>query len=339
VNEAKPRIEWIDQAKGWGMILVIAGHSSYLELPHLLIYSFHVPFFFALSGWLYNPLRYARFSDLARARLNTLVIPYFLYSAIGYVGLVCGLVAGHNPRGLSLLAPVKSTLLEVRNSTPYNGTLWFVACLLVTEFGFHWILRLCRRNGAIAFVASLVPLVLILRFPRLLPFPFPWSLDVACVAVFFFAFGHLIRTVSNAEAFGTWSRRILVPVLLVWSLAALRGGDVDMYMDNYRTPILFVVAALSGVLAAFLVVPMLPRSKGIGFVGRHSLVVLALHQWLAFNIIRALASRLFPGGFPPQIWVQVLVSVGYTLGSIAILWPICLAFDRWAPVLVRGRRG
>lgn len=54
------RLIWADSLKGWLMILVILGHAIQAVLKeecyqsHLwnLIYSFHMPSFMAISGWL-----------------------------------------------------------------------------------------------------------------------------------------------------------------------------------------------------------------------------------------------------------------------------------------------
>ena len=56
----KARLIWVDSLKGWLMLLVILGHAIQSALSkdcydnHLwnLIYSFHMPAFMAVSGWL-----------------------------------------------------------------------------------------------------------------------------------------------------------------------------------------------------------------------------------------------------------------------------------------------
>lgn len=62
----RQRIVWADSLKGWLMILVVLGHSiqcllsDECEKDHLwnMIYSFHMPAFIAVSGWLaYRPDR------------------------------------------------------------------------------------------------------------------------------------------------------------------------------------------------------------------------------------------------------------------------------------------
>ena len=57
---AKERLIWADSLKGWLILLVILGHAIQSTLgancdnSHLwnLIYSFHMPAFMAVSGWL-----------------------------------------------------------------------------------------------------------------------------------------------------------------------------------------------------------------------------------------------------------------------------------------------
>ena len=49
------RINWVDMARGYGIILVIIGHieSFGTQWDHVLrseIYSFHMPLFFMISG-------------------------------------------------------------------------------------------------------------------------------------------------------------------------------------------------------------------------------------------------------------------------------------------------
>ena len=51
------RIEWIDIARGFAILFVIIGHSlgNYFSSYFAnLIYVFHMPIFFVLSGYLYK---------------------------------------------------------------------------------------------------------------------------------------------------------------------------------------------------------------------------------------------------------------------------------------------
>lgn len=53
-QQSKPRVAWIDMAKGIGILLVIFGHSGISKVPLAVIYTFHMPIFFFLSGLVLN---------------------------------------------------------------------------------------------------------------------------------------------------------------------------------------------------------------------------------------------------------------------------------------------
>ena len=58
----KKRIEYIDIAKGIGMILVVIGHCiNDKTFPGTWIYSFHMPLFFVLSGLCFSDKKYPTF--------------------------------------------------------------------------------------------------------------------------------------------------------------------------------------------------------------------------------------------------------------------------------------
>ena len=52
----RQRIEWIDAAKGFAMLLIIWDHVFLIESPlKLWLTSFHVPLFLVLTGFLLDP--------------------------------------------------------------------------------------------------------------------------------------------------------------------------------------------------------------------------------------------------------------------------------------------
>lgn len=76
----KERLCWVDNAKFIGIYLVVLGH---LRLPNSfatqLIYSFHVPLFFFLSGLLFH--FDANRKEHIKKAFSRLVVPYFLINA------------------------------------------------------------------------------------------------------------------------------------------------------------------------------------------------------------------------------------------------------------------
>lgn len=89
------RFIWADSLKGWLMLLVVIGHAIQCVLGDAcngnhewnLIYSFHMPAFMAVSGWLaFKPtIQSVEFTTLFARRFRQLMVPYFAWSIIQYL--------------------------------------------------------------------------------------------------------------------------------------------------------------------------------------------------------------------------------------------------------------
>ena len=53
-TDISKRTDYIDVARGVMIILMLVGHSGLPQLGRQLIYGFHMPFFFIISGVMYN---------------------------------------------------------------------------------------------------------------------------------------------------------------------------------------------------------------------------------------------------------------------------------------------
>ncbi len=75
------RLEWVDIAKGIGIFLMVMGHSGIPRFIHDCIYSFHMPFFFILSGYFFLTEKYT-FVELINRKVKTILLPYFVFSVM-----------------------------------------------------------------------------------------------------------------------------------------------------------------------------------------------------------------------------------------------------------------
>ena len=74
------RILWVDIAKGIGILLVLIGHVSQNSYISSFIYSFHIPLFFIISGYLYKNKK-----NYIRNKTTTILIPYLFFSIISFI--------------------------------------------------------------------------------------------------------------------------------------------------------------------------------------------------------------------------------------------------------------
>ena len=75
MKTAAQRIAWIDWAKAIGILLVLWGQW---------IYSFHIPLFFFISGYLAKNSYQLPFKAFAKKYARSLVIPYFTLGLAAY---------------------------------------------------------------------------------------------------------------------------------------------------------------------------------------------------------------------------------------------------------------
>ena len=75
------RLDYLDVAKGIGILLVILGHCQLGRIgrAHSLIYSFHMPLFFFLSGFVYKDYEIKIF---LKKKIRGLLLPVIVFSCI-----------------------------------------------------------------------------------------------------------------------------------------------------------------------------------------------------------------------------------------------------------------
>lgn len=78
----KTILHWLNSAKGIGVILVVLGHLMYDSNLHISLqffYSFHMPLFFIISGYLQKDIR----KGFVKKRAQRLLIPFFVFAIVG----------------------------------------------------------------------------------------------------------------------------------------------------------------------------------------------------------------------------------------------------------------
>lgn len=123
-SQENDRLLWCDSLKGIGVILVIIGHLLYgsrLKGINFFIYSFHVPMFFMLSGFMVR--KYDSAYAFFRKRFKRCFVPYLAFTFIGIL-----------PLGLFLYSEGKSILDIIIDFSFFygettNSPLWFLVSI------------------------------------------------------------------------------------------------------------------------------------------------------------------------------------------------------------------
>ncbi len=278
-------MDWLDRAKGLGIVLVVFGHSlkgtgaagllppdRYFEILDLLIYNFHMPLFFLLAGYTFE--RSARNKSPIhnlRSRAVLLLWPLLLWT---YVFALFRLVAGAAANRDGNLADLMVLPLPPREH------LWFLWALFVIQVLILPVALAGRapRPAWVWLVLALVATVLV-SVPGL-PVS-PLTVDAAV---------HL-----GTFLFGVWLARCgPLPGGRTMALLALAGFVAVEWISLYLPPDNILVVQVLGIVLSFCFILLMNAPRGAGAGGWHLLVwlgQLALPIYLAHTIFSA-ATRI-----------------------------------------------
>ncbi|MCL6458090.1 MAG: acyltransferase family protein [Gorillibacterium sp.] len=338
----KERMGWIDLCKGLGMLLVMLGHAPFPGELTKVIYTFHMPLFFFLSGYLFSFRKHSSFVAFLKRKLITLVIPYFSLSLINYFYWVFVYRNIGNDfysnSGISLYRPLWGTLLAQRDTpfTIHNLALWFLPCLFFAELLFYFIVKYSDNYKQII-VYLMFCSIIGYSYSTYMTKALPWSIDAALTAVVFLGAGYIIKNKMQARYFTIHFFIIYLGINLFFGL---HNKTVNMFQNMYGNYIFFYISAFGGIFAFITFVrilePVLKRVTIFAFIGVNSLIYLAFHKYIVFPLIGQLLNHLSFYQVQSES-TKFLEGISYTIVGSLMLVPVIFFINRYTPFIL-GKR-
>lgn len=317
------RIEWIDIAKGIGILLVILGHSvKFGGILHNLIFSFHMPLFFILSGMTYKQKDNKTF--ICR-KFKTLIIPYVVFCIIG-VALSMMIPLWRN--GISIKTVIKDIYLTNPNAANVSSV-WFLVCLFWVEIIFNLIQKINKKIQYIiigmclifGFIYSnLIDMMTFLPEGRL-----PFNIDTSLIALTFFAMGVWLKKIIT-------DKKLFLVSLVLFIISFALNGRVNLHGLTFNNPLLYLLESISGTVILIFICFMLSTkikqktiTAPLEWIGKHSLIIMGVQSIavrmyvLIVNMINNKEYYLY--GLPIVHQIGCFISVTF----ISVL--ICLGVD------------
>lgn len=322
----KNRIGYIDMAKGLAIILVIVGHSSFVpHMAKIMLYAFHIPLFFFLSGFTLNVKKYETFTGYCLNKIKSLVLPFFLLNSFVFLFQLF-VMYPDQVLSFNLLHFIKQLLLSDRLHIYFQ--LWFLNVLFLAHVFSYFILKRGWNLGQwMIIILSLFVLVYLGQKIYEKEYYLIWNIDLVPVAMIFILLG--VWTKNNLHRLEKYFSVYFLPVVGVLTVLIgrmnyrLSGNQiVDLYYQQIGNHFLFYLAAISGIWSVLIFFKTLPESSIMKSIGQKTLIYYGVHSPIVLVLVEKLVKELsakYTGIFVNQYITTVFVAILTILGCELIV--------------------
>ena len=317
--ETKQRLEYIDSAKAIAIILVIVGHCHWVgAIPKLgnLIYTFHMPLFFIVSGFF---LKQLSIKDALKKYSKAYLWPYlvigFLIVLIGILKCLWDQEPWYSLIPLNLIKIIWGSNCEsdiFLGTIPHIGPSWF---LLALFWGcvFYTVLNKIRiRLQRVVFLWVGVSFALCSAKVMKLPL----SLQGGVICVIFLYIGSLTNRYNVLDKLSAMPLYLKMLSILLWFMVAAFAPGLDIGSGSLGFSIVGFTVSLIGTF--FVIGACKTLHLRFNWVGKNTLNILCAHIliWRIFDIFD-FASKDLP--FLPAINFMVETTYEITL-ALLLAW-------------------
>ena len=266
---AKPRYTFLDYTKCIGIFLICVGHflesGSFLKVA---IYSFHVPLFFVVSGFLCKP---CKMSALLKKDFFRIILPYISFYIVSYVyGWV--LPDAH--------PAFWADFFMVDGTTVWNEPLWFLPVMFICHILFVCFLNVIAQKWHIVSVAILtvvcgVGAVIthgIEDFPKIL------GLDKVIIMLTYLCVGFLLKAIKNKNI-SLVSTLIFVVFFLVSGFISV-GDNISVLYRDYNNIAVYIPLAVVGTVSFVGMLTSAKPMKMVTFISQNTIFYMGTHYFL-----------------------------------------------------------
>ena len=281
--DEKNRLDYIDAVKGIGILLVVLGHNLQ-GVPSVTswIYSFHMPLFFIVTGYLEAHKRAHEtiekpISEYICGKALTLLWPYLTFSILNLIWLVVFQLA----MGVQLEDPFPIILLKMTTTYGYRA-LWFLPAMFLASV-------IHRIAGTKAPAATLVLSILLgssaslvlehTAADFLLRYPIIYFGRIA-IGVSFICIGKKVYgLLGHVHGAGI---PVLTVVCLAITLLFPLIPDAGMAFARMQNIPLYYLLGCAGTIGLLLLTRNCPvcfaNNSFFSFLSKNSLIIMALHM-------------------------------------------------------------
>ncbi len=275
------------------MLCIIAGHMG-IDIVNKIVFTFHVPIFFLISGYFIS--QELTFKEYAKKRVHGLVLPYLFTSLLLIIARIfIDVIKGDTT---SILPHAKMVFIQAMygsgtnsNATLFGihqiGAIWFLlallwALLLVKYFinkRYGWLWIFCIAT--VSYITS--------QYCWL-----PWDIQAGGTASIFVFIGAYFRKLNKKIVFKNWLIILGSIVLILEVICNIRVSVVSNY---YKYTLVSIAGAILISYVILWISKLLDKTKiikkALCFLGANSIIILCFHLielnnvpwWYLYNFL------------------------------------------------------
>ena len=254
----------LDILRGIGIILVMIGHLRHMipdDSPiNLVIYSFHMPLFLVISGYLFaaksedNETENVLSIQYLKRKYASIIKPYFCFALLSLIYSLPNSQYSARDMLIGILAGGGGDVSRVGNIALWFLPMFFLATIIFSciysiyiythKYAKRWVLAL------LAVAVSLSGYVIIRDYSN---YVF-WSFDIALLVQIFFYVGFLFYGIEKRWAHNkVFSFLVMIISGIIWMAMIRINGRVDLNGRKIGNIFLYYIGGVSGTLFWYMV--------------------------------------------------------------------------------------
>lgn len=245
-------------------------------------------------------------------------MPYLAYSILYYFYDVVQMTILH--KEIDLLKTFCGIFIQMRG-TEYSIGLWFLPLLFVAEVYVHTLITQKERKQ---YLIMLLVTAAGFLYARMTGQVLLWGIDAVPIAALFVWLGYRYKSKVALDSLHEeipfkWRMLLCLTALSInlivgkWNVILI-GESVDMHKMVYGNPVLYIIAAISGIIFVSLVCQMLSNrliSRLLEYIGKNTLHIYCIHGLVLAVIKKAYEIVQHTEQFEcNSIGVQFLIACG-----------------------------
>lgn len=280
-NSYPLRINWLDTARGIAIILVIIGHANFPEEILAIVYAFHMPLFFFLSGF-FLLKKEENFNLFLIKKVKSLIIPYIFYNIILIIFYwLLWIISKNQDLYQDIYSKIIAIPMAIRIDDIYASRLWFLPCLFISNILICIFYKTFNKSLVAIFIVSIILSLIGIELNINNRLILPWSLDASLMICIFITAAIIIREKNLLNIILNKKFIILYFVLYILCtyLNFLHNNNkrIGIYEASYGNYLYFYITSFAGIFIVLKIAYKIGSNKILDFLGKNSLTIYVTH--------------------------------------------------------------